>query len=477
MLGTILISGLLLSSPDTVGFTLVPKHTVYLDRTFNSFNEIVKAREGIYDLGVGSINIPLASDSLQLAIIVYGSERARELQIKRVETFLNRQLTLISGEFTYFGTPYGGPQMASLTTQSAPPRDSTTTTLNQLAVAALDSMLAAEHGSDLKNILESNERQIDLKHNSELDSLILNDDIGKNSLLVLRQDSLDAYLLYHSVTLNKSSQSALDVLSTNSESALSILNNSAYTNSSVPSSLLEGSKGLPTSPTPYKSNDSRDTTRLVQLEVNITANAMQQGSKTNASSNALKNPKEPTPPIKEQPKVISKNPQNDITKNSQNPNDLPLPISDQIRGMPQGIVTTNVPKTAEKPISKLSESVSKSSSIPPVQGSNRTARKSIEQFTSSIRKPYREIEIKEQERGRYYIVFGHFTSKPNASHYARGIRKRYPETHLAPSKQGFRVLMEANQDAPVDQLRLVRTEFPKAWLSKPRKTKLEFEGD
>jgi len=477
MLGTILISGLLLRSPDTVGFTLVPKHTVYLDRTFNSFNEIVKAREGIYDLGVGSINIPLASDSLQLAVIVYGSERARDLQLKRVETFLNRPLKLSSGGFTYFGTPYGGPHMVSPFTQIALHDDSVGTYLDRAEVA-LDSMLAAERGSELKGILEPNQRLLPLEQNTDLNTLLDQDDKDKNQLLVLRQDSLEA-LLNRPVTLNNSSQSALDVLSNNSESALEILKNSPASNKPGSVDILPNkeSKSEQTSQANDLSNPQRDTSKLVQIEKSTSTNSPQLSSETSVALNTGVSPKMPTPPVQEQPKVKSNNLQEDNTTNSQKSTDSSIPKMVKVDVRTPSIALSSVNKVEEKSNNKPSETVSKSSPIPPIQGSQRTARKSIEQFTSSIRKPYREIEIKEQERGRYYIVFGHFTSKPNASHYARGIRKKYPETHLTPSKQGFRVLMDANQDAPVDHLRLVRTEYPKAWLSKPRKMKPEFEGN
>lgn len=368
--------------------------------------------------------------------------------------------------------------MVSPSTQIALPDDSVGTYLDRAEVA-LDSMLAAERGSDLNGILEQNQRLLPLEQNKDLNTLLDQDDKDKNQLLVLRQDSLDAFLLNRPVTLNNSGQSALDVLSNNSESALGILKNSPASNNPGSVDILPNkeSKSEQTSQANDLSDPQRDTSKLVQIEKSTSTNSPQLSSETSVALNTGVSPKMLTPPVQEQPKVKSNNIQGDNTANSQKSTDSSIPKMVKVDVRTPSIALSSVNKVEEKSNNKPSETVSKSSPIPPVQGSQRTARKSIEQFTSSIRKPYREIEIKEQERGRYYIVFGHFTSKPNASYYARGIRKKYPETHLAPSKQGFRVLMDANQDAPVDQLRLVRTEYPKAWLSKPRKVKPELEGN
>lgn len=472
MLGTILISGLLVCSPDTVGFTLVPKHTVYLDRTFSSFNEIVSAREGIYDLGVGSINIPLTTDSLRLAIIVYGSEKARAMQLQRVENFLNRSLVASSGGFTYFGTPFGGPPPTSLLTQSSIDNKTPVIPLDT-SVVILDSLLLADRSSDITNILESGERKFELEPNSDLNSLLSSDDSNQNLTSVLRQDSVDAYLSAPPINSN---QNALEVLKDNSENALNVLKISPVTQipiQTVQQQEFKSSQNLSLTST----NIQKETNKIPALEVEQSKTLLRIGTESVSTPAAPVSTKSSFPTSNEAQALVEKNIQSEVP----NISPISLPPSQTTSNQHSALVgetkLPNQPKSIEKPKNSVSEFVSKSSPIPPAQGSARTIRNSIEQFTSSIRKPYREIELKEQERGRYYIVFGHFTSKPNASHYARGVRKRYPETHLSPSQQGYRVLMDANQEEPVEHLRSVRLEYPKAWLSKPRKSKPLIEGN
>ena len=447
MIGTVLISGLLLGSPDTTtGFTLVPKHTVFLDRAYPSFLEIVAAREGIYDLGVGSIHIPLKDGTFQLAVIVYGSEQAQLLQYQRVENYLQRNLQGVELAHPYFGTPYG----------------------------SLRNPIKIEAKTDIDSIPEPIASIID-RDEAILDS-ILNAEKGVPALTSIGFDSTALGNINAESEINVSSITTnngilpLDLSKRNIEELLSSSekNSTSITNSSE--SVLETTKReLPIAKTEQTDAVTNLAPSTSKPNIPSTKTLIEAVPKEATASSETTKPF--SPEVKSTAKQAKSNAEDLVASNQMTPKAATIPARVQ-----QIIVESGEKKAA--PIRIPTDNQELSNRLP--ANTNTTPSKSRvsadlltpkrkEGTKTAGRKPFREITIEPQEPGKYYIVFGHFDNKPNAQFYARSVRKTFDAIHLSPSNQGFRVLMLADQLQPVEQLKEIRLTFPKAWLSKPRK--------
>jgi hypothetical protein len=447
MLGTVLISGLLLGSPDTTtGFTLVPKHTVFLDRAYPSFSEIVAAREGVYDLGVGSIHIPLEDGTFQLAIIVYGSEQAQLLQYQRVENYLQRNLQSVELASHYFGTPFG----------------------------SLRYPIKIDAKTDFESIPEPIASVID-RDEAILDS-ILN---AENRVLALTSLGFDSTALgiinaeseinVSSITTNNgilpldlSQRNIGELLSSSEKNGISLTNSSE--------SVLEANK--------------RELPIAKTEQTGAVPNLAPSSSKPNVPSTKTlieAVPKEPTassetikpfsPEVKSTAKQAKSNTEDLVVPNQLTPKTATIPAGDQqiiAQSGEKKTATVRTPTDNQELSNRLPANQNTAPSKNKVTADLLTPKRK-EGTKTAGRKPFREITIEPQEPGKYYIVFGHFDNKPNAQFYARSVRKTFDVIHLSPSNQGFRVLMLADQLHPVEQLKEIRLTFPKAWLSKPRK--------
>lgn len=448
MLGTVLISGLLLSSPDTTtGFTLVPKHTVFLDRTYPSFSEIVAAREGIYDLGVGSIHIPLEDGTFQLAIIVYGSEQAQLLQYQRVEDYLQRNLQSVELATSYFGTPYGKlRKLARIETKSV--NDSLPESIASVIdrdEAILDSILNVERQLATPNESKTTNLLGDDSKNQEVTSLIAADN-GTVPLDLLNRNVAD---------ILKSSEPSNVSIPVSTEPVLnSVSNELPVTKNEPPNNVLNQVAEIPKSPIPPVTQPS-----TTEAKVSVAKSEIAKGV---------------TQPAPSSPKQINTNPEvNTLTNES---------LSKRVRVENVAPQIARAPEEKSVPAAASASNPSSNNQLLKAPVANKAksntskdlfAPKPKESPKSSVRKPFREISVEPQVPGKFYIVFGHFDNKTNAQYYARSVRKTFDEVHISPSNQGFRVLMLADQAQPIDQLREIRLSFPKAWLIKPRRPKLE----
>lgn len=450
MIGTVLISGLLLGSPDTTtGFTLVPKHTVFLDRAYPSFSEIVAAREGIYDLGVGSIHIPLEDGTFQLTIIVYGSEQAQLLQYQRVENYLQRNLQSVELTSRYFGTPYGSLRNP-IKIEAKADVDSIPEPIAAIIdrdIAILDSILNAEKGVPAytnigfdSNVVGINdaESKIDVSSITKNNGILPIDSSNRNIEELLSSSERNG------TPLTNSSESVLET--TTRELPIAKTEQTDAVTNLAPSS---SKPNIPSAKTlietvPKEPTASSETTKPLSPEVKSTAKQAKSNAEDIVASNQM-TPKAATIPARVQQTIVE---------------------SGEKKAAP-----IRTPSDNQELSNRLPANPNTTPSKSRVSADLLTSKRN-EGTKTTGRKPFREITIEPQEPGKYYVVFGHFDNKPNAQFYARSVRKTFDAIHLSQSNQGFRVLMLADQLSPIDQLKEIRLTFPKAWLSKPRKPML-----